>query len=268
MTAISASEGFPPSGQADLLGVNDVTVRFGGISALAEVSMTLAPGEVLGLIGPNGAGKTTLFDVISGHRTPQYGTVSLNGTNITRWGPIRRSRQGIRRTFQVVQMFGWLSVLDNVVAALDSEGGGGGFLADLVAFPTRSRVDRVRRDRARQTLEECGLSSIADQPAGSLPIGLARMVELARAIVDQPKVLLLDEPTSGLDTNEVSRLAGRIGRIAADHQCGVLLVEHDMDFLMRECHRVVVLNLGQVLAEGTSKEIRSNPAVRSAYLGG
>jgi branched-chain amino acid transport system ATP-binding protein len=268
MTETSAIDSSGSTGQADLLAANDVSVRFGGISALTKVSMTLAPGEVLGLIGPNGAGKTTLFDVISGIRTPQEGAVALNGTDITSWSSIRRSREGIRRTFQVVQMFGWLSVLDNVVVALDQKGGGGGFLADLVAFPTRNRGDRLRRDQARQTLEDCGLSSIADRPAGSLPIGLARMVELARAIVDRPKVLLLDEPTSGLDENEAGRLADRIGTIAEDHQCGVLLVEHDMDFLMRQCHRVVVLNLGQVLAAGTPREIRSNPAVRSAYLGG
>jgi branched-chain amino acid transport system ATP-binding protein len=253
--------------QADRLSVADVTVRFGGITALSGVSMTLAPGEVLGLIGPNGAGKTTLFDVVSGFRKPQTGTVILNGIDITGWSPIRRSREGMRRTFQVVQMFGWLSVLDNVLAALDSKGGGGGFLADLVSSPTRGRRDRARRERARTTLEECGLSRVADQPAGSLPIGLARMVELARATVARPKVLLLDEPTSGLDVHEAGRLAERIGSIAAEHQCGVLLVEHDMDFLMRECHRVVVLNLGEVLAEGTASEVRANPAVRSAYLG-
>lgn len=252
----------------DLLGIADITVRFGGITALSAVTMTLAPGEVLGLIGPNGAGKTTLFDVVSGFRSPQHGVITLEGTDITSWDPIHRSRAGMRRTFQVVQMFGWLSVLDNVTVALDAKGGGGGFLADLVDFPTRNRRDRARREQARATLEECGLSSIANRPAGSLPIGLARMVELARAIVDRPKVLLLDEPTSGLDSNEVSHLSERIESIAADHQCGVLLVEHDMDFLMRQCHRVVVLHLGEVLAEGTSQEIRANPAVRSAYLGG
>lgn len=268
LLTLTPTEDLEPPATRDLLGISDVTVRFGGITALSAVSLTLAPGEVLGLIGPNGAGKTTLFDVISGFRTPQHGTITLNGIDITNWSPMHRSLAGMRRTFQVVQMFGWLSVLDNVLVALDSKGGGGGFLADLVDFPSRSRRDRARREQAAATLEECGLSSIADRPAGSLPIGLARMVELARAIVDRPKVLLLDEPTSGLDTTEVGRLAERIGSIAADHRCGVLLVEHDMDFLMRQCHRVVVLNLGEVLAEGTSKEIRGNPAVRSAYLGG
>jgi branched-chain amino acid transport system ATP-binding protein len=266
--ALFDGAGSRPTEGAGLLEVAEVTVRFGGISALTGASLSLAPGEVLGLIGPNGAGKTTLFDVISGLRTPQGGTVALEGTDITGWSSIRRSRAGMHRTFQVVQMFGWLSVLDNVVAALDWQGGGGGFVADLVAFPTRGRQDRARREQARATLEECGLSALAEQPAGSLPIGLARMVELARAIVDRPKVLLLDEPTSGLDDAEAGRLAERIASIAADHRCGVLLVEHDMDFLMRQCHRVVVLNLGQVLAEGRPDQVRADRAVRAAYLGG
>ncbi len=251
-----------------LLAVRDVVVRFGGIAAISGASLDLAAGEVCGLIGPNGAGKTTLFDVISGIRAPQQGTVALEGTDITAWNPIRRSKAGMHRTFQVVQMFGWLSVLDNVVAALDHEGGGGGFFADLVNFPTRTKRAKERRERAKATLAECGLAAIADQPAGSLPIGLARMVELARATVDRPKVLLLDEPTSGLDATEAHRLAARIEQIAADHRCGVLLVEHDMDFLMRQCHRVVVLNLGEVLAAGTPEEVRANRDVQAAYLGG
>jgi branched-chain amino acid transport system ATP-binding protein len=158
-------------------------------------------------------------------------------------------------------------VLENVTAALDWEGGGGGFLADLVAFPTRTRLNRERRNRARGVLEACGLSDIADKPAGSLPIGLARMVELARATVDNPKIILLDEPTSGLDKKESQRLADRIKMMSQDSGCGVLLVEHDMDFLMRQCDRVVVLNLGEILAEGTPGEIRAHPAVRAAYLG-
>jgi ABC-type branched-subunit amino acid transport system ATPase component len=141
-------------------------------------------------------------------------------------------------------------------------------MADLVAFPTRTRLNRQRRDRARAALDACGLTAIADKSAGSLPIGLARMVELARATVDNPRVILLDEPTSGLDKTESERLADRIRVISNDSKCGVLLVEHDMDFLMRQCDRVVVLNLGQILAEGTPEEIRANPAVRAAYLGG
>jgi branched-chain amino acid transport system ATP-binding protein len=253
--------------KTDLLSVNEIEVRFGGITAVSDVSLSLRPGEVCGVIGPNGAGKTTLFDVISGIRSPQRGKVLLDGEDITSWNPIRRSRAGIRRTFQVVQMFGWLSVLDNVVAALDWEGGGGGFVADLMSLPTRTRRNQARRDIAMETLKDCGLEGTAGEPAGSLPTGLARMVELARATVDRPKILLLDEPNSGLDPSEAGRLADRIDHIATSHRCGILLVEHDMDFLMRQCHRVVVLDLGRVLAEGTPEEVRRNTDVRAAYLG-
>ena len=249
------------------LDVQDVTVTFGGIRALSAISLSLDRGEVCGLIGPNGAGKTTLFDVISGVRLPRSGRVLLDGQDITRMTAVKRSRAGMRRTFQAVQVFGWLSVLDNVVAALDPDGGGGGLFGDLVAAPGRRKRQRERRERARAALERCGLSAYADISAGALPIGLARMVELARASVQQPKVLLLDEPASGLDRDEVARLATLVEQIAVEDNCGVLLVEHDMDFVMDRCHRVAVLNLGEVLAQGTPAEIRSNDAVRVAYLG-
>jgi branched-chain amino acid transport system ATP-binding protein len=139
--------------------------------------------------------------------------------------------------------------------------------ADLLASPTRKRRDKQRRQQARLALARCGLSDLADAPAGSLPIGLARMVELARATVDPPKVLLLDEPTSGLDAGEAGRLADQIQTIVEAERCGVLLVEHDMEFTMRQCHRLVVLNLGQVIAEGAPDQIRADERVRSAYLG-
>jgi branched-chain amino acid transport system ATP-binding protein len=250
-----------------MLEIRQVHVSFGGIKALDGVSLSVAPGEVCGLIGPNGAGKTTMFDVISGVRPPQRGSVFLAGEDVTGSSAIDRSRRGMRRTFQAVQVFGWLSVIDNVVTALDWEGGGGGLLADLVASPTRRRRDKERRERARDALERCGLAAVADSPAGSLPIGLARMVELARATVDPPKVLLLDEPTSGLDANEAARLSTRIVSISEAAQCAVLLVEHDMAFTMSQCHRLVVLNLGRVIAAGTPEQIRADEAVRAAYLG-
>ncbi len=249
------------------LDVEDVTVTFGGVRALTNMSLTVAYGEVCGLIGPNGAGKTTLFDVISGVRVPKSGRVLLDGADVTRTTPVRRSRAGMRRTFQAVQVFGWLSVLDNVVAALDPDGGGGGLFGDLVSAPGRRRRQRARTELARAALERCGLSSYADVSAGSLPIGLARMVELARATVQRPKILLLDEPASGLDRDEVGRLAVLVRQIAAEDNCGVLLVEHDMDFVMERCDRIMVLSLGEVLAEGTPAEIRRNQAVRAAYLG-
>ncbi len=256
-----------PSTAAPALALEGVTVRFGGIVALDDVSIAVAPGEVLGLIGPNGAGKTTLFDVISGVRVPDQGRVALAGNDITRLGAVARARRGLRRTFQRVQTFGWLSVEDNVLAGLEWRGGGGGILADLVAFPTRRSRERARRARVTEVLDQCGLTAVAGDPVGSLPIGLARMVEVARAIVDRPDLLLLDEPTSGLDETEAARLGDLIQTIRADASCAVILVEHDVGFVMQSCDRIVVLDLGRVLAVGDPKEIQANAAVRSAYLG-
>jgi ABC-type branched-subunit amino acid transport system ATPase component len=251
----------------EVLALDGVGVRFGGISALAGVSLAVPEGVVLGLIGPNGAGKTTLFDVISGVRAPNEGRVWFRGNDVTRTSAVARSRRGLRRTFQRVQTFGWLTVEDNVLAALEWRGGGGGMFADVVRLPTRRSRERARRTRVDEVLEQCGLTAVRADPVGSLPIGLARMVELARAIVDEPKLLLLDEPTSGLDEREAERLIEQMAHLRATSTCSVVLVEHDMSFVMEQCDRVVVLELGQVIATGTPKEIQEDPRVRAAYLG-
>jgi branched-chain amino acid transport system ATP-binding protein len=266
-SALDTANHEPADDAVPALSLSGVTVRFGGITALQDVDLRLNGGEVLGLIGPNGAGKTTLFDVISGIRPPNTGRVELSGQDVTRLTAVRRARRGLRRTFQRVQIFGWLSVEDNVLAALDWQGGGGGLVADLVSFPTRRAREAKRRERVAEVLELCGLASVRRESAGSLPIGLARMVELARAIVDTPQVLLLDEPTSGLDETEAARLGERIQDIRRQEACAVLLVEHDVGFVMRQCDRIVVLHLGEVLAVGDPPAIQANAAVRAAYLG-
>ena len=166
-----------------------------------------------------------------------------------------------------MQAFGWLTVEDNVLAALEWRGGGGGFVADLVQFPTRRRRERERRERVDAVLERCGLTAVRRELAGSLPIGVARMVELARAIVDDPKVLLLDEPASGLDETETVRLGEQIQSVRSETGCTILLVEHNAGFVMEQSDRVVVLNLGALLAEGLPSEVQGNQAVRDAYLG-
>jgi branched-chain amino acid transport system ATP-binding protein len=245
----------------------DVSVRFGGVVALADVSIESHAGEVLGLIGPNGAGKTTLFDVLSGIRPPSSGRIRYGGDEITRRSPTWRSRRGIRRTFQRQQMFGWLTVEENVLVALEWRGGGGGLIADLVASPTRRRRERDRRELTDEVLELCGLSEVRDQPAGKLPIGRARMVEMARAIVDEPRVLLLDEPTSGLEETEAASLGVSMQRVCKERGCAVVLVEHDVGFVMENCDRIVVLNLGRVIATGPPDVIREDAAVQEAYLG-
>jgi branched-chain amino acid transport system ATP-binding protein len=249
------------------LRLDGVSVRFGGIVALDRVSLTAAAGEVLGIIGPNGAGKTTLFDVIAGVRAPSEGAVSLDGRDITRAAASTRARAGLRRTFQRVQTFGWLTVEDNVLTAIEWRSGGGGFIADVAGVPGRRRRERERRERVSQALHSCGLYEIRGELASSLPIGTARMVELARAIVDEPTVLLLDEPASGLDETEMCRLGERIQSVHAEIGCAVLLVEHNAEFVMQHCSRIVVLDQGCVLAEGRPDEIQRNQAVRDAYLG-
>ncbi|MER5890576.1 ABC transporter ATP-binding protein [Streptomyces sp. NPDC001941] len=233
-----------------VLRAEGVGVRFGGVRALHGVGVGVRPGEVCGLIGPNGAGKTTLFDVLSGIRRPDAGRVVLDGADITRRSPVWRARHGVRRTFQRQQLFGQLTVTDNLVVAREWRG--------------RSPA---HRERAAEVLRECGLDDLAEEYAGALPVGRARMVELARALADPPRVLLLDEPASGTTSTERRHMAAVIGHMAHQKGCAVLLVEHDVAFVMELCTRVVVLDLGTVLAEGTAAEVRADPRVRDAYLG-
>jgi branched-chain amino acid transport system ATP-binding protein len=246
-----------------MLAVQGVSVTFGGVSALSEVSFEVPEGQVCGVIGPNGAGKTTLFDVVTGLRRPDVGRVRVGGADMTGLSAVRRARRGVRRTFQRPQVFGRLSVADNVLAALEWRGGGGGLLADLAGWPARRRLERERRLRVAQVLELCGLTEVRDAYAAALPVGRRRLVELARALADRPRLLLLDEPTSGLDADQTARLA----EVVAALDTTVLLVEHDMGFVMGACDRLVVLDLGRVIASGPPDQVRDDPAVRAAYLG-
>lgn len=250
-----------------LLDLVDICVNFGGIRALSSVSMKARSGEVLGIIGPNGSGKTTLFDVISGVRTPSSGRVLFDSVDVTREPSAVRARRGLRRTFQRVQTFGWLTVEDNLLAALEWRGGGGGFFADVVGWPGRSRRERARRMVTDEVLDRCGLSAVRSEFAGSLPIGVARMVELARAVVDPPRLLLLDEPASGLDETEITCLGAEIQRVRTQTNCAVILIEHNAGFVMDQSDRMIVLDGGEILATGRPSEIQSNPMVQEAYLG-
>lgn len=231
-----------------LLYVDQVMVRFGGVMAVGGVSLLARAGEVTGLIGPNGAGKTTLFNVISGMQEPTAGSVSLEAVDITHLPPHKRAQRGIARTFQRLELFTSLSVRDNVRVA-----------AELAALTNiSSTVD--------QLLERVGLSDVADRLAGDLPTGSARLVEIARALATRPRLLLLDEPASGLDDAESERL-GRLLRSLAADGLGVLLVEHDMGLVMKVCDTIYVLDLGQIIAQGTPDEIQHDQRVLSAYLG-
>ncbi|MFE5022052.1 ABC transporter ATP-binding protein [Streptomyces sp. NPDC056656] len=253
--------------EGPVLEATGVGVRFGGIRALDGVGLTLRPGEVCGLIGPNGAGKTTFFDVVSGIRRPDEGRVLLDGEDITRRSPVWRARHGMRRTFQRQQLFGQLTVADNLLVAQEWRGGGGGLAADLLAAPPRRTYERRRREQAASMLRACGLDALAGEYAGALPVGQARMVELARAGVEGARVVLLDEPASGMTDDEIRQLTSVIRHLSGQQGCAVLLVEHNVTFVMDLCSRIVVLDLGTVLAEGTPAAVRADPAVRDAYLG-
>ncbi|SFJ76699.1 amino acid/amide ABC transporter ATP-binding protein 1, HAAT family [Streptosporangium canum] len=245
------------------LAVEAVSVSFGGVHALTDVSFEVPEGQVCGVIGPNGAGKTTLFDVISGLRRPTSGSVSVAGRDTTGVPAVRRAREGLRRTFQRTQVFGRLTVADNVLAAIEWRGGGGGLPADLAGGRARRRLERDRRERVDEVLALCGLTELRDAYAAALPVGRRRLVELARALADHPSLLLLDEPTSGLDADQAARMEEIIRALDTT----VLLVEHDMGFVMNVCDRLVVLDLGKVIASGTPAEIGDDPVVRAAYLG-
>jgi branched-chain amino acid transport system ATP-binding protein len=246
------------------LAVEAVSVSFGGVHALTDVSFEVPEGQVCGVIGPNGAGKTTLFDVISGLRRPTSGSVSVAGRDTTGVPAVRRARDGLRRTFQRTQVFGRLTVADNVLAAIEWRGGGGGLPADLAGGRARRRLERERRERVDEVLTLCGLTELREAYAAALPVGRRRLVELARALADHPSLLLLDEPTSGLDADQAARMEEIIRALDTT----VLLVEHDMGFVMNVCDRLVVLDLGKVIASGTPAEIGDDPVVRAAYLGG
>jgi branched-chain amino acid transport system ATP-binding protein len=256
-----------------VLTVSDVAVRFGGVAALNEVSLSVKPGTVTGLIGPNGAGKTTLFNVISGLQTPGRGSVRIFDTDVTGMKPHRRARLGLARTFQRLELFGSLKVSDNVKVGLES---------DVRAWDWRRLWGKARRrngtlpgtdgtpttDAAtcEHLLAGCGLEGLGGQFASSLPTGSARMVELARALAIGPKLLLLDEPGSGLDETETAALGDLLATLAAGGMA-VLLVEHDMELVMRICHHIYVLDFGDIIASGPPDEIRQNPVVQAAYLG-
>lgn len=265
--AVATADGRDPAPYSDVLRADGVVVQFGGIVALSGVSAGLGRGEVLGLIGPNGAGKTTLFDVIAGSRRPAEGTVTLNGVDVTGRGDLWRARAGIRRTFQRQQLFGSLTVEENVLVALEWKAGAGALLADLVASPTRRSIEDRRREKVTGVLELCGLIDYRHRAVGSLPIGAGRFVELARALVDDPQVLLLDEPRSGLGESDSKRLSALLRRIGVERNCSILLVEHDMNFVMELCDRILVLHLGKVIAEGDPESIQADDVVRRAYLG-
>ena len=248
-----------------MLVAEHLSVSFGGVRAIDDVSLAVAPGLVFSIIGPNGAGKTTLFNVISGLYQPEQGRVRLAGEEVTALAPEGLARRGLSRTFQNLQIFFRMSVLENVMVGRHRHETTGMF-ADLFHLPAVRRQNLMTREAAAAALEWVGLAAAAERPAGSLSFGDLKRLELARALASEPKLLLLDEPAAGCNAVETAGIAAVIRRLSGDG-ITVVLVEHDMRLVMNVSDRIHVLANGRTLAEGSAAEVRTNPAVIAAYLG-
>jgi branched-chain amino acid transport system ATP-binding protein len=246
------------------LEARSISKSFGGIQALHSVSLSVAPGEVLGLVGPNGAGKTTLFNCICGLLRPDAGTVSFDGKIIDKLPTYRRARLGIGRTFQRIEVFPELTVRSHLMVAERAQRGNGALWKDLLNMSQPSPEENARVDAV---LTLVGLNDVADTQVAALSLGHCRLVELGRALATDPTLLLADEPSSGLDVHETSALAATLRHIQRERGTSVLLVEHDLDMVGEVVDRVVVMDFGTEIAAGTLDEVMSDPVVRKAYLG-
>lgn len=252
-TYVPVLEPVDPHDPDNALTVDGVSVRFGGVQAVSEATITARKGQVTGLIGPNGAGKTTTFNIITGLEAPSEGRIFLGGKDVSAYPPYRRARLGLARTFQRLEVFGTLTAHDNVLAA-----------AEFRRAWSKDKSDP--RKVTDEILDRVGIRHVQNERVDALPTGLARLVELGRALATHPSVLLLDEPGSGLDIAESEALGDLLLELA-EGGAAVLIVEHDVELVMRVCARIHVLDFGRIICVGTPREVQADTAVQAAYLG-
>lgn len=250
-----------------LLEVSNLGIAFGGLQAVDKVDLRLEKGGLYGLIGPNGAGKTTVFNMLTGVYKPTEGDIILDGINITGQSPASIAKAGIARTFQNIRLFKDMTVLDSVKVGLHNQIRYS-TLAGLLRLPSYYEREREMRGRAMSLLKIFNLEEEAKQPASSLPYGKQRKLEIARALATTPKLLLLDEPAAGMNPNETAELMETIKFVREHFDVAILLIEHDMSFVMGLCEHIVVLDYGRIIAQGDPQQVRNDPKVIAAYLGG
>ena len=270
MTAITSEHVTAPEtmpGTSVGLSAQDVVVKFGGLVALGGVGVEAPVGRITALIGPNGAGKTTLFNVCCGFQKPDDGVVLLDGRDVTALSPARRARLGLGRTFQRMELFGSLSVRENVELAAEAAHIGDDPLTQLGLAGSSRKLRAEIRATADELLDLAGLLPLADRLAGEISTGQGRLVELARALARGPRILLLDEPSSGLDAAESEQFGELLTRLVRHRQLGILMVEHDMSLVLTICQWIYVIDFGRPLMSGTPTEVRNSAEVRAAYLG-
>jgi branched-chain amino acid transport system ATP-binding protein len=252
------------SAQMPLLDACDITKRFAGITALNSVSLDVNEHEIVGLIGPNGAGKTTFFNCLLGISKPDEGTVKFNGRDLGRVSIHRRARLGIARTFQRIELFTGMTPREHFLVTDRARRGNGSLIKDLAFL---GRPTRAEQQDSEKMLDLLGLQLVADRPVESLSLGVGRLVEIGRALMTRPKLVLFDEPSSGLDRRETALLAERLVKIQQEEGIAILLVEHDVDLVRQLVERVFVLDFGTLIASGRTSEVFADAAVRKAYLG-